>query len=200
MGTIDVFEPVLTAILDSAEAGSHTSVLGPRGALLGLDAPSPAALVHLPADAPSARAVAGRALDDYIEAQVHGPVRLAEDVEALVADPSFRQGRVGDLLEELAARFDFGLSWHHGFELDAGEVPAEFRGPEVRELVRRVATDLGNGSGRINAEILGRAARGLVADPERWADHGKRAETLQHLEQLWHVLVAYGRPAERACR
>ena len=29
-------------------------------------------------------------LDDYIEAQVHGPVRLDRDVEALVLDPSFR--------------------------------------------------------------------------------------------------------------
>jgi hypothetical protein len=29
-------------------------------------------------------------LDDYIEAQVHGPVRLDADVEALVLDPSFR--------------------------------------------------------------------------------------------------------------
>src|ERR1700677_2630915 len=29
-------------------------------------------------------------LDDYIEAQVHGPVRLSADVEALVLDPSYR--------------------------------------------------------------------------------------------------------------
>ena len=29
-------------------------------------------------------------LDDYIEAQVHGPLLLAHDVEALVLDPCFR--------------------------------------------------------------------------------------------------------------
>ncbi|WP_228641232.1 DUF3626 domain-containing protein [Microtetraspora sp. AC03309] len=46
-------------------------------------------------------------LDDYIEAQVHGPVRLDRDVEALLLDPSYRgtaveaaarrlRGQVGD--------------------------------------------------------------------------------------------------------
>jgi len=30
----------------------------------------------------------GRCLDDYVEAQVHGPVELARDPEALVLDPA----------------------------------------------------------------------------------------------------------------
>jgi hypothetical protein len=46
---------------------------------------------------------------------------------------------MGALLEELAARFGFELSWRQGFELEAHEVPAEFRGPEVWVLARRVA-------------------------------------------------------------
>lgn len=140
------------------------------------------------------RAAAGRAPDDYIEAQVHGPVRLAEDVEAIVADPSFRCTRVGLLLEALADRFGFELSWHPGFELAADGVPAEFRGPEVQKLARRVAADFGDGSGLIDAEVVGRAARSVVTDPVRWAVHGGQAETLQLLEQLWHVLIAYGEP------
>ena len=37
-----------------------------------------------PADLP-----AGRVLDTQIEAQVHGPVDLQEDIELLVADPAF---------------------------------------------------------------------------------------------------------------
>jgi hypothetical protein len=32
----------------------------------------------------------GRALDDYVEAQVHANIDLATDVEAVVVDPSFR--------------------------------------------------------------------------------------------------------------
>jgi hypothetical protein len=38
-------------------------------------------------------------LDDYVEAQVHGPLRIPEDVEALVLDPSHR----GTAVEEDAA-------------------------------------------------------------------------------------------------
>lgn len=196
VGTIDAFEPVLAALMGAAEAGGHTSVLNPRGTLLGIEAPTPAGVVYLLAEGRSARSVAGRALDDYIEAQVHGPVRLADDVEALVADPSFRRARMGELLEELASRFGLELSWNHGFQLEAHEVPAEFRGPEVRILARRVAADFGDGSGRVDAEVLGRAARSLVTNPKQWADHGERAETVQHVKQLWHVLVAYGRPID----
>jgi Protein of unknown function (DUF3626) len=40
------------------------------------------------------------ALDDYIEAQVHGPVRVGRDVEAVVIDSSFR----GTLVEDAAHR------------------------------------------------------------------------------------------------
>jgi hypothetical protein len=130
------------------------------------------------------------------EVQVHGPVRLADDVEALVADPSFRRSRMGELLGELASGFGFELSWHHGFHLEAQEVPAEFRGPDARVVARRVAADFGGRSDRIDAEVLGRAARSVVTNPKQWADHGERAETLQYLKQLWHVLVAYGRPAD----
>lgn len=43
-------------------------------------------------------------LDDYIEAQVHGPVRLADDVEALVLDPCFRGTDVAVQAGELPCR------------------------------------------------------------------------------------------------
>jgi hypothetical protein len=41
------------------------------------------------------------ALDDYIEAHVHGPLRLAADVEALVLDPCFRDTEVETLARQL---------------------------------------------------------------------------------------------------
>ncbi|WP_396888574.1 DUF3626 domain-containing protein [Micromonospora craniellae] len=44
-------------------------------------------------DADTASRTAGRVLDDYVEAQVHGPVTLARDVRELVVDPSFRGRR-----------------------------------------------------------------------------------------------------------
>jgi len=34
-----------------------------------------------------------------------------------------------------------------------------------------------------------------VTAPDDWLDFGQRAEVLQYLKQLWHVLVRYGVPA-----
>lgn len=42
------------------------------------------------------------------------------------------------------------------------------------------------------ASILGWAARSLYREPEAWRSSGTVEETLQHLKQLWHVLVRYG--------
>jgi hypothetical protein len=42
----------------------------------------------------------GRAIDDYIEAQIHGRLRLEDDVDAVVADPSFRGSETGRSLVE----------------------------------------------------------------------------------------------------
>jgi hypothetical protein len=53
------------------------------------------------------------ALDDYIEAQIHGPVRLGHDIEALVLDPCFRDTEV----EALAVALPCPVEWHHGFRL-----------------------------------------------------------------------------------
>jgi len=50
-------------------------------------------------------------LDDYIEAQVHGPVLLDRDVEALVLDPCFLDTDLHKAAEQLLCP----LEWHHGF-------------------------------------------------------------------------------------
>ena len=131
----------------------------------------------------------GRTLDDYIEAQIHGPIRLREDVEALVADPSFRDTKIEHWFESICSRFDVALDWHGGFQLEAHEVPPGFRGPRIPVLAQRVADhDL------ITAAAIGRAAVSLTRNRESWLDWGSYEETLQHLKQLWHVLAFYGRP------
>jgi len=79
---------------------------------------------------PTAFAVAGRMsllelvtpsadpLDDYIEAHVHGPVRLDRDVEAVVLDPSFR----GTPVQAAADRLPCAVQWHPGFVLSVAEL------------------------------------------------------------------------------
>ncbi|WP_424216777.1 DUF3626 domain-containing protein (plasmid) [Streptomyces sp. BI20] len=113
------------------------------------------------------------ALDDYVEAQVHGPVRLDRDVEALVLDPAYR----GTPVEAAARRLPCPLAWHPGFRLTAAALRghADYRGPEFVELGERIAVD-----GVLDPAVLGEAARGGAYDP-------------QALKRVWHLLARFGR-------
>ncbi|MGC4839392.1 DUF3626 domain-containing protein [Micromonospora vinacea] len=53
----------------------------------------------------------GRSLDDYVEAQIHGTLDLARDVEELVVDPSFAGAPTGATVELIARRHGFPLRW-----------------------------------------------------------------------------------------
>jgi hypothetical protein len=48
---------------------------------------------------------------------------------------------------------------------------------------------------RVDAPTIGRAAASLTRAPRAWQDWDTPEATLQHLKQLWHVLVRSGRPA-----
>lgn len=111
-------------------------------------------------------------LDDYIEAHVHGPLRLASDVEALVLDPCFRDTEV----EALARQLPCSLEWHQGFRLHVDEMalhPA-YRGPEFVALGREVAVD-----GWLTPAILDMAVRTERHHP-------------QDLKKVWHYLARFG--------
>lgn len=129
-----------------------------------------------------------RNLDHFVEAQVHGPVALADDVEALVADPSFRGTPTGATLAELGQRYGLAIHFHRGSLLPASEVPIDVRGPTMPSLAARVARD-----GAVDARAIGEAAVALFRDPRPWADRGTYAEVVQELKLLWHVLVRCGR-------
>ena len=104
VGTIDTFHSVLAALLESAND---------EGEVLGRSGMDVAGLVdHLLAGEPDfsksvAKREQGHALDDYIEAQVHGPISLNNHVDTLVIDPSFRGTPTGDLLEKSGGQFGF---------------------------------------------------------------------------------------------
>lgn len=151
VGTVDVFEPVLAALLTTtADTGTGLGVPVDLVTLVAAVLRRHEAAVEAAARfEPDVVRSAGRALDDYVEAQVHGEVDLARDVEALVVDPSFDGTQTGAALDRLARRPGVPLRRHAGFAL---------------------------------------------GDPQRWADRGPTEVTLQHLKQLWHVLVRYGTP------
>lgn len=110
-------------------------------------------------------------LDDYIEAQVHGPVRLDRDVEALVLDPSHR----GTAVEAAARRLPCPIEWHPGFRVTIDRLHRHpgYRGPEYVDLAAEIAVD-----GRLDPRILGEASG---HDP-------------QALKKVWHYLARFGWP------
>ena len=117
------------------------------------------------------------ALDDYIEAQVHGPVLLERDMEALVLDPCYR----GTAVEAAARRLPCPVEWHPGYRLSVEELRRhpDFRGPEYVELGARIS-----GDGHLDPRIIGDAARTGRHDP-------------QDLKKVWHCLARFGAPAAR---
>ncbi|WP_433290934.1 DUF3626 domain-containing protein [Actinoplanes sp. CA-030573] len=164
VGTAETFGAVWAALL--AEVAS-------TGRALNVAAGSPREWVDALA---RPRTAAGRAMDHYVEAQVHGGVAVGEDVAAVVADPSFAGTRFEPLLRSLCGT----LTWSPGFRLAPAGFPVELRGPEVPPLAARVAARYG--VAELTAEVVGRAAREPGADP-------------QLVKYLWHVLVLRGRPA-----
>lgn len=120
-----------------------------------------------------ARAADRDALDDYVEAHVHGGVVLDRDVDRIVLDPSFRDTEV----EAHARRLPVPVAWHPGIALSVDELDghADFRGDEVVRLGRLVAVD-----GRLDARIVGLAAAD-GHDP-------------QLVKRLWHCVARFGHP------
>jgi hypothetical protein len=111
-------------------------------------------------------------LDDYIEAQVHGPVRLDRDVEALVLDPGYR----GTDVETAARRLPCPLEWHPGFRLSAAELRRhpDYRGQRYVDLGTEIAVD-----GDLTPRLIGDAARSGHYDE-------------QDLKRVWHHLARFG--------
>ncbi|MBC8069638.1 MAG: DUF3626 domain-containing protein [Deltaproteobacteria bacterium] len=184
-GTLEEFDDVFSALLHSAFY--HEIGLGESG----LSVPSLVRRLRCELPLPSGdveKFPIIRNLNHYIEAQVHGDVLLDQDVDALVADPSFRGTETGCVLDELCRRYDVALHWHPGFLLSCDEVPRDFRGPTMPSLAQRIAR-----SGIIDASTIGDAVSDLRADPGAWTDRGDLDEVLQELKLLWHVLVKYGR-------
>ena len=115
-------------------------------------------------------------LDDYVEAQVHGSLALAEDVEALVLDPCYRGTEIEAVAESLAC----AVEWHPGFRMPASRVAdcVAYRGQEFADLAASLMKD-----GFLTPRDIGLARRDGLAD---W----------QSLKRVWHCVARFGSPAE----
>lgn len=111
-------------------------------------------------------------LDDYIEAQVHGEIKLSRDMAALVLDPCFQ----GTEVEQAARKLPCPLEWHGGFRLSVEELKKypEYRGEEIVELGCLIAED-----NLITPFIIGKAVNSRKFDN-------------QAVKKVWHYLARYG--------
>lgn len=186
---MDSFAGVLAGLLESIEAKKIT---------LGITDLTVASFVASITDMPPHpfHHRHGRTLDEYIETQIHGSLNLATDVEMLVCDPSFRGTSIGDALDALAKRCSSPLFWHKGFRLSFDLIPSDFRGPAMPLLAARLKMHYANErereTGEFSVDLVGRAAVAVAREPHRWSDWGTSTESLQHLKQMWHVLVHCG--------
>ncbi|MCA1054227.1 DUF3626 domain-containing protein [Rossellomorea aquimaris] len=184
-GTYQEFDLILAALLE--ELFTRESALGEKNL-------TPTRFIHhVFSSIKKGRrgSVANRNLNHYMEAQIHGPISLEKDVEVLVADPSFKNTTVGKTLEQICSRYSINLEWHMGFTLHEDDVPADFRGPSMPSLAKRISKEK-----FIDAHTIGLAVMDLKQNPDAWCDRGTYEEVLQELMLLWHVLVKYGRPME----
>jgi hypothetical protein len=112
------------------------------------------------------------ALDDYVEAHVHGVLDLGRDVEALVLDPCYRGTPVETEAKELACP----VEWHGGFTLTTDELRRHpgYRGPEFVALGESIARD-----GVLDPAVVGDASR-----------TGRYDE--QALKRVWHYVARFG--------
>ena len=197
LGTIDRMDNVMAALFAEIEGGGVATPPWPpyRAPTLGVPNLTVAHLLDMlealaqPRTDP-AEQMPGRVLDTQIEAQVHGPIDLRQDVELFVADPAFATTDTGEVMRDISQRFQIPLRWHCGFRLPVGEVSDHFRGPAMPRLAQRIA----GSDGILDAAAIGAAETSFRRNPGTWNDWDSRADVLEHLKQLWHVLVHFGRP------
>lgn len=111
-------------------------------------------------------------LDAYIEAHIHGEIRLDKDVECLVLDPAYK----GTEVEMHASTFSFPIKWHAGFKLNIEDIldKENYRGSKYIELAQKISKD-----GYLDPAVIGQAHSGEQYD-------------FQDLKKVWHYLACFG--------
>ncbi|MGW8908289.1 DUF3626 domain-containing protein [Brucella cytisi] len=109
-------------------------------------------------------------LDNYIEAHVHGPLSMVEDVEALVLNPSFKVTTI----EEAAATLGCPVEWHSGFRLSLDWL-------FECEMLRGAAT----------ADAITRIAENDMVTPAVLWHARDRVLDYQMAKWVWHCIARY---------
>ncbi len=179
VGTADSLTSILAGALESCADGKGFGRLDPDQFLDGL------------AVGRNERGSA-RELDHYVEAQIHGGVDLARDVDAIVLDPSFRATDVAREIGAAAERYRFEVMWNEGSELRPADIDPKFRGPEMTDLAGTAARP----DGMVDAASIGRVLDGVSFTPPSVAGDPEDSPR-QLYKKLWHCCLEFGKPTQR---
>ena len=149
-----VFDP---AAIGGVESLDELCRLADAG-LLDPHALSPSA-ADLPLDDP---------LNDYVEAHVHGGLSIADDVDAVVVDPSDHEVHADAL-----ARLGCAVEVHPGYRVRADMIDPAYRSEVPVALARHLG---------------GTVTPARLAAAERSGEHDAQA-----VKWLWHCLARFGR-------
>lgn len=170
-------------VLDRVTVSVGDSVLGPSWLAGSATAVAAAAAGRT---APSEPRLARR-LDGPLEAQVHGPVDLGRDVEAISVDPSFVGTPVADGLALVHARF--GVPWHTGPPVERSA--QGWSTTRDQELVRRALQERASSGQPCTAAWVG-----VVARSSLWAWTSGDDKVIGEIAKfLWNELFSPTRPA-----
>ena len=175
VGTMASFNSILAGMFEGCTHGE------------GLDRSLSVADLRLAIESGDPPAEPARALDGYVEAQVHGGISIADDVAEIVLDPSFRRTPTEAHLHRYCANSDIELCWHEGSEIAAAQIPLDFRGPEMGPL----ATEIARRDGMVDAAAIGQSARKIAYTPPSPLGDLPNSPLQQH-KYLWHCLLKFG--------
>ncbi len=136
----------------------------------------------------------GRDESRTIEAQVHGHIDLAADVDAVSVDEAFRGTAVEEQFLALSRKYNIPIRWIPRRSVPIEEIDENFRGPVMRDIAQKAVLEAGNSSATLDAAVIAHAARSAVEHPDRWAAFSTPPGLLQRVKQLWHIVANYGCP------
>lgn len=111
-------------------------------------------------------------LDNYIEAHIHGPITVSEDIESLVLDPVYKDTEI----ERCANKLPCEIRWHKGFSLSIQEFEhhLDYRGIEYVELAKLISVN-----SQVNPKVIDIALKQGVHEPRA-------------LKNVWHYVARFG--------
>lgn len=134
----------------------------------------------------------GRELCRTIETHIHGSISLADDVDCIYVDGSYKGTMIEKYMIQLSSLYNISIKWIHERRVYVEDFDDNFRGPIMRTIAKRVLYESSANDDYINAHLIGLGLKSVIASPEKWADIGNKSEMLQYMKQLWHIAANFG--------